>query len=39
MAKRAGSELTSVKVAGHVVMWPEPKEVAAVILAAAGAKK
>jgi pimeloyl-ACP methyl ester carboxylesterase len=36
MAKRAGSKLTSLK-ASHVVMISHPKEVAAVILQAAGA--
>jgi len=35
MAKRAGSKLTSIK-ASHVVMLSHPKEVAAVILQAAG---
>jgi pimeloyl-ACP methyl ester carboxylesterase len=39
MAKRAGSKLTSVKGASHVVMWSKPKDVIAVILAAASGKK
>jgi len=37
MAKRAGAKVTSLK-ASHVVMLSHPKEVAAVILSAAGAK-
>jgi pimeloyl-ACP methyl ester carboxylesterase len=39
MAKRAGSKLTTVKGASHVVMVSRPKDVAAVILAAASGKK
>jgi pimeloyl-ACP methyl ester carboxylesterase len=39
MAMRAGSKLTSVKGASHVVMLSKPKDVAAVILAAASGKK
>jgi pimeloyl-ACP methyl ester carboxylesterase len=39
MAKRAGSKLTSVKGASHVVMWSKPKAVTDVILAAASGKK
>jgi pimeloyl-ACP methyl ester carboxylesterase len=39
MAKRAGSKLTSIKGASHAVMLSRPKEVAAVILAAASGKK
>jgi pimeloyl-ACP methyl ester carboxylesterase len=39
MAKRANSKLTTVKGASHVVMLSRPKEVAAVILAAASGKK
>lgn len=38
MAKRAGSKLTTVKGASHVVMVSRPKDVAAVILAAASGK-
>lgn len=37
MAKRAGSKVTSIR-SSHVVMLSHPKEVAAVILSAAGAK-
>ena len=39
MAQRAGAKLTSVKGASHVVMLSKPKDVAAVILAAASGKK